>query len=154
MPVSSSKSGPDFVIPDATPHANSQWRTDLSHAKDVRKSRFGFGLVRKGRQMSEETSREIRREIRRVGVLSAGVVFGAVGAVMALLRALLFVIVGETEQNLGAEAELGQLGPLLIVFLPLFVAVAGFVVGVASAIIYNLIAALLGGVIITVIERD
>lgn len=96
----------------------------------------------------------MKREIERIDPLSAGVMLGAFGAVLALLRAAVFLLWGETADGFGVQAEFGQLGPLLVVFLPLTLAVGGFAVGIVFAWLYNGLARLLGGIVLTVRDKD
>lgn len=93
--------------------------------------------------------------VKRIGVLSLAkvqsVVLAAMGLVIGLIYGLFFIIFGAMMMSTGtkgsgAAAAGGLVGGLaMIVFIPIFYAVIGFVFGALSAFIYNLAAGVIGG---------
>ncbi len=95
--------------------------------------------------------------VKKFGVLSAGKVLGALYALLGLiigaftaLFSLLGAAIGAAgaESTEGAGAALGGvfIGVGSIIFFPLFYGILGFIGGLLSAFLYNLIAGLIGGV--------
>lgn len=94
--------------------------------------------------------------IRRIGVLSAGKVLGALYAGLGLIIGLffsLFALLG-LAAVLGGDHDGGLAGMLFgvgaVIALPLFYGVLGFIGGVISAFLYNLVAGIVGGIEIEV----
>jgi hypothetical protein len=90
--------------------------------------------------------------IRRFGVLSAGKIYGALCGLMGLIFGAfmsLFSVIGAGfagASGAGDDAFLGMLfGVGAIIILPIFYGVLGFVMGLISALLYNLIAGMVGG---------
>jgi hypothetical protein len=90
--------------------------------------------------------------LRRVGVLSAGKVFGVMGLIIGLflggvmaLFAMLGVAIDAQQQggNQAIPAMFAGVGAVII--LPLFYGVFSFISGIIYAALYNLIAHLVGG---------
>jgi hypothetical protein len=87
--------------------------------------------------------------VKSLGVISVGKMYGAISAAMGLLFGIgfaLFSVVGgvlDTSQN----AILGPaLGVGAVIVLPIFYGLMGFIGGVIGAALYNLFAAMVGGV--------
>lgn len=98
-------------------------------------------------------------EIRRIGVLSAGKVFGVLYALFGLIFGAIFAIfylLGAAAANSqGSEALVGMVfGVGSVIFLPLFYGVLGFIFGLISALLYNGVARFIGGIEIEVEERS
>jgi hypothetical protein len=93
--------------------------------------------------------------VKRIGVLSLakvqGVVLAAIGLVIGLIYGLFFIIFGAVMMSAGTEgagaAAAGGLvgGVAMMIFIPIFYAVIGFVFGALSAFIYNFAARAIGG---------
>jgi hypothetical protein len=96
--------------------------------------------------------------LRRIGVLSCGKVLGALYALLGLiiggiyaLFALLFAVIGvSTAQESGDALAGGAFGVLFgvgsIILFPIIYGLLGFVGGLISALLYNLIARFVGGI--------
>jgi hypothetical protein len=87
--------------------------------------------------------------LKRVGVMSAGMVMGALGAIGGLLGGgfiFLFsmLAVGLDAGNNDAVSTLGG-GALILVLTPLLYGIGGFIVGIIYAFIYNILAGMTGG---------
>ena len=103
--------------------------------------------------------------VRRVGALSLGKVLGAVYALLKLiigaffalfsvLGSLLGVAVGGLDTQ-GSKAGFGVLfGVGSIIFLPIFYGILGFIGGLITAWIYNLVARFAGGLEIELEDRS
>lgn len=92
--------------------------------------------------------------IKRVGVWSVAKMYGALSGAMGLLFGVILAIASMVGVSL-AEGEnspfMGVLfGAGAIVALPLFYGVMGLVVGAVGALIYNAVAAVVGGITIDV----
>jgi len=92
-------------------------------------------------------------ELKKIDPLSFAKVQGVLGAMMGLLIGGLFSLVSiaglaaASEGSGGSEAELGFLfGAGAIVIAPIFYGVAGAVGGAISALLYNVIARMIGGI--------
>lgn len=90
--------------------------------------------------------------LRRVGVLSLGKVFGVLYALMGLIFGAIFALLSLVGAGIGAaasgsnEAFLGAIfGVGAVVFLPIFYGVLGFLGGLLTAALYNLVARIMGG---------
>jgi hypothetical protein len=99
--------------------------------------------------------------IRRIGVLSLGKVLGVLYAVLGLIFGALFAIVSLLGAAVGvansqsSDAFVGLLfGVGSVIFLPIFYGVLGLVFGLITALLYNGVARLIGGVEIEVEQRD
>jgi len=92
--------------------------------------------------------------IRRFGVLSVGKMMGMVYALIGLLVGAIFGVISlfgaaltSAFQEAGAPPFLGALfGFGAIIILPIFYGILGFLGGMLSAAIYNLVAGATGGI--------
>ncbi len=91
--------------------------------------------------------------LTRVGVLSCGKVMGVMYGAMGLIGGFIMSVVSLLSAAFGSaasnqwEALLGMFfGIGAIVFLPVFYGAMGFVGGLISALFYNWIAGLIGGI--------
>ncbi|MYA17492.1 MAG: hypothetical protein F4Z28_12410 [Gammaproteobacteria bacterium] len=82
------------------------------------------------------------KEVKRIGVLSVGKIFGIVGAVFGVIAGLFLALFS------GALGEpfLGGNWFVQLIGLTLIYAIASFVGGVIYAALYNLVASWVGGV--------
>lgn len=103
--------------------------------------------------MSGMPTREL--VVRRIGVLSAGKVYGAISAAFGLLIGIFFALASMVGAGLGiADADAAAGGAIVgaffgigaLVFLPLLYGVMGFVGGMLGAVLYNVFAGMVGGV--------
>lgn len=92
-------------------------------------------------------------EVRRVGVLSVGKVMGVLYALLGLIIGAffaLFSLLGAAAGLANSETSGAVFGLLSgvgsIILLPLFYGILGFVFGLISALLYNVVARLIGGV--------
>ena len=91
--------------------------------------------------------------LKRVGVLSCGKFMGLLYAGIGLIAGGIFALaslVGEVA-GLTADARGGAIFALFfgvgaVIFLPVFYGVMGFISGVVSAFLYNLVAGWIGGI--------
>jgi hypothetical protein len=94
--------------------------------------------------------------IRKVGAISAGKVMGILNAVVGLLIGVVFALIGMlgliVQAGNGGDANpMGFLfGIGAIVMMPVFYGLMGFVTGAIGALIYNVVAAVVGGIELTV----
>jgi hypothetical protein len=91
--------------------------------------------------------------IRRIGVLSlakiSAALHGAIGLILGVFFALASVLGGAIGQA-ARDAAVPQIVAMLfgfgaIVFMPILYAIMGFLIGVVSAFVFNLVARLAGG---------
>lgn len=101
--------------------------------------------------------------LKNIGVLSCGKVLGALYALLGLLIglpiaffSLIGAIVSTGSPQSGSEGLIfGTLfGVGAVIFLPIFYGILGFVGGIISALLYNLIARLVGGIELEIEQRD
>jgi hypothetical protein len=93
--------------------------------------------------------------IRRLGVWSVARIYGALSAAMGLLFGIILALVSMVGAGVAGDSEMPMwLGPVMgvgaIIILPLFYGVMGIIMGAISAALYNLFAAMVGGVSIDV----
>ena len=93
--------------------------------------------------------------LRRIDVLSAGKVLGAIYVVFGLIAGLPMSLIALLSIAIGAGAGEGgvvfggaMIGVLAIVFYPLFFGLMGFIGGMIGALIYNLVAGMVGGLVL------
>jgi hypothetical protein len=105
-----------------------------------------------------------RLRIRKLGVISVAKIYAVMMFIISLLIAIpygLFVIVLSLIGGVGAGSEdtMGGLvvggggvvvGILLMIGIPIFYAAIGFISGIIGALIYNLLAGIVGGIEIDV----
>lgn len=93
--------------------------------------------------------------IRKVGVLSCGKVMGALYALLGLIFGAIVALISLAGAGLSSMAsdESGMpgmfgafLGAGAIIFLPILYGVCGFLGGLITALIYNLVAGAVGGI--------
>lgn len=91
-------------------------------------------------------------KVKRIGVLSAGKIFGLMYAVFGLVFALLFAGYIALISLLGAAFAKsliplfpGIIGLMFLVILPVFYGLMGFIFGSLGAFVYNLISSKIGG---------
>lgn len=92
--------------------------------------------------------------VKRLDVLSVGKVYGAMAAAMGLLFGLVLAALSGLGLGMSEGSEIPFLGAVVgvgaLVILPLCYGLMGLVMGAISAALYNLFAALVGGVRIEV----
>jgi len=106
---------------------------------------------------TENTSQAVsNKRLKSVDPLKAGIVLGTLYAVLTLLIILIFapfVMIGivSSSDNL-ISSSIGESAVILIVsiFTPVVYGVIGFIGGVICAAVYNLIAKITGGLVVTV----
>lgn len=90
--------------------------------------------------------------LRSVGVLSMGKLLGAmyaiIGLIVGAILSLVSLLAGVANLNQGAPHPLPFMvgGIAAIILLPIFYGIVGFIGGVISAAVYNLVAGLVGGI--------
>jgi hypothetical protein len=94
--------------------------------------------------------------IKRIGVLKLAVFQACMGVALGVCVALLFMGFGSMLAGLGGQhaAGAGLIGLFggiaMLIFLPVIYGVIGFIGGAVVAALYNLVAALVGGIEIDV----
>jgi len=98
--------------------------------------------------------------IRSVGVLSVGKIFGTLYAILGLLIGLVFALIAAVggaaalnQQGAKAPFPGAALGVFAIVVFPVCYGIAGFIGGLITAGLYNLVAGMVGGIEVE-FERD
>jgi hypothetical protein len=93
--------------------------------------------------------------VKRVGVWSVARMYGALLAAMGLLAGLMIALVSLAGASFVNQAESGGpswIAPVFgvgaIVVLPIFYGLMGIVIGAISAVLYNLFAGIVGGVVL------
>lgn len=91
--------------------------------------------------------------LKRVGVLSCGKIMGFLYAGIGLIAGGIFALVSLVGGVAGLAADEGGgaifalfFGVGAVIFLPVFYGVMGFISGVVSAFLYNLVAGWIGGI--------
>jgi hypothetical protein len=88
--------------------------------------------------------------VKSVGVVSVGKMYGAITAAMGLLFGIGIALFSVLGAGLADSTQSAILGPVLgvgaVIVLPIFYGVLGFIGGVIGAVLYNVFAAMVGGV--------
>ena len=93
------------------------------------------------------------RYLTKIGVLSLGKISGAIYAVMGLILGAIITLT-----SLGMDSMMGNEGAFAglpfgvgaIIVVPIFYGIMGFIVGVISALIFNVVSRFMGGLEIEV----
>jgi hypothetical protein len=91
--------------------------------------------------------------IKRVAVLKLAIFQSALMAAFGLIVALIFMVFGAMFSGLAghqAAGAMGVAGIFMLIILPIFYGVVGFIAGAIGAALYNLIAGIVGGIEIEV----
>ncbi|TLY49622.1 MAG: hypothetical protein E6K53_13135 [Gammaproteobacteria bacterium] len=85
--------------------------------------------------------------IKSVNVLKLGIFQGAMMAAFGLIAGLFFLFFGSMLGSMSNHGGLGFIGGIgALIFLPIMYGIFGFIAGVISAFLYNLIAGVVGGI--------
>ena len=85
--------------------------------------------------------------IKSVNVLKLGIFQGAMMAAFGLIAGLFMFMFSSMVGSMGNHSGLGLLGGIgALIFLPIMYGIFGFIAGVISAFLYNLIAGVVGGI--------
>ena len=86
-------------------------------------------------------------KLKKIGILSAGLISGIIYAAFGLLIGLFFAAFGGIVASLAEEGAGGILGfgAFSIIIFPIMYGVMGFIAGIISALLYNLAAKWTGG---------
>jgi hypothetical protein len=98
--------------------------------------------------------------VRRVGILSVakieGLLMFVVGLFIGVIYGLIFIIFGAAimasmAQRSGGDQALGGVGPIvggiiMMIAIPIFYGIMGFIGGAIGAVIYNIAAGIVGGI--------
>jgi hypothetical protein len=91
--------------------------------------------------------------LKSVGVVSVGKVLGCLYALLGLIVGALFSLlalaglaIGRQQQNQPQGLEAMVMGVGAIIILPIFYGLVGFIGGIISAALYNLVASVVGGI--------
>ena len=86
-------------------------------------------------------------KLRRVGVLSVGLVLGVIYALIGLIAGFFIILISVAAGGVFDQAGFGFLiGAGSIIILPIFYGILGFIFGLIFALIYNLVAKITGGI--------
>lgn len=88
------------------------------------------------------------RKLKRIAPLQLGKILGVLYGIMALLMVPIFLVMSlfSTQLPEGQRAGMFAFGVGFALFMPVIYAVMGFVFGVLSAWLYNLVAKWVGGI--------
>ena len=86
----------------------------------------------------------MKKRITHVSPLQQGIVLAVMYGLLSLI-AVPFIIIGMLLNH-------GGFGAIFAIFLPIVYAIAGFIVGVITAFIYNLVACWTGGIELTLTD--
>jgi hypothetical protein len=98
--------------------------------------------------------------ITRVGVLSVAKIEAAISAVLGLIIGVIYGLVvmvfgaAMMSQSSGAGGSAILLGLLMMIGIPIFYGILGFIVGAIIALVYNVVAGFVGGLEIEVESND
>ena len=85
--------------------------------------------------------------VKSVGVLSVAKIMGLIYACIGLILAPVFLVVGMMGSLMGQDKNpfAGMAGVVLAVLIPFIYGAMGFIIGAIGALLYNLLAKLVGG---------
>ena len=94
-----------------------------------------------------------KKIVSRVGVLSyakiSAIISAIIGLILGIFYAILFSIIGATGAAATGEPSAGLfagLGFAMIIVMPIFYGIIGFIFGALGAFVYNLVAKWVGGI--------
>ncbi|AFV22641.1 hypothetical protein Mpsy_0430 [Methanolobus psychrophilus R15] len=89
----------------------------------------------------------VKKLVRKIGVLSLGKITGVIYAVMGLIFGVIIAITSLTVGSMMYSQEAGRMlfGVWAIIALPIFYGVLGFIGGVITALIFNVVTGVIGG---------
>lgn len=87
--------------------------------------------------------------LRSINPLQFGIVLGIIYALLGFLGALFFLALSSTAPMMWAYGFIGQFHIFALIVFPLFYFCAGFLGGIITGAIYNLVAVWTGGVELT-----
>lgn len=88
----------------------------------------------------------MKKRLKRIDPLKAGIVLGILYALLSLILVPIFLLVGFFgARNAGGNGVAILGSAAMVIFLPVFYSVAGFLGGVIGAFFYNLVAGWTGG---------
>jgi hypothetical protein len=96
--------------------------------------------------MEDTTSPSTKRTVKRFDPLQLGKMLGIVYAGMSLLAIPFFLLVMMMGPAHGNGPFAGVFGSILVVCLPIFYGIFGFIAGLIGACIYNIAAKIVGGI--------
>ncbi|MFO1001197.1 MAG: hypothetical protein U0936_12705 [Planctomycetaceae bacterium] len=112
-----------------------------------------FAMPDSNSSLAMETRSTVR--LKRVGILSAGMISGVGGAVGGLLFGGIFFLMSLTMMGVAQQANANNgnnpvaavvgMGVGAIIFMPIVYGVFGFIGGVVYAFIYNILSGMTGG---------
>ena len=86
-------------------------------------------------------------KISKIGILSLATLLACTHVLFGLLAAAFFSVFSNVSPEIQTAMPIGE-GALMWVFMPLAYGIFGFILGAISAIIYNIAAAITGGIAI------
>lgn len=93
-----------------------------------------------------------KKRLKSISPLKAGIVLGALYVLMTLVMLLIFApffLLGVSTSNVGFPESIGT-GIGVLIIAPVMYGIVGFIGGVICAWIYNFVAKLTGGLVVTV----
>ena len=111
--------------------------------------------------LNDTSSPVVKKQLKSVAPLRAGIVLGVLYAIMVFLVLLIIAPIGILSTLAGASSAGGEaaaigmgmgvgMGIGMLIFAPIIYGVLGFIFGALSAWIYNMIAKMTGGFIFSV----
>ncbi|MGD2250117.1 MAG: hypothetical protein PVF58_17070 [Candidatus Methanofastidiosia archaeon] len=93
------------------------------------------------------------QEIKKIGIVSLAKIQGALGAIIGFIVGLFFAAIGSAFWSSPGMAEAGMppgmgafFGVAAIILLPIAYGIGGFIGGVITAFLYNVVAGVVGGI--------
>lgn len=90
--------------------------------------------------------------VKRIGVASVAKIYGAISAAFGLLAGCIIAVGSLMSLGFADSNEASFLAPVFgmgaVVFLPIFYGIMGLVMGALGAVLYNVFAGMVGGVVI------
>lgn len=100
--------------------------------------------------MAKETKTNKQTEIKKLEILSVGKIAAALYFIFGILIVILMVVLKKIAANiqipLANMAGLEQLTTGMLILIPFYQAIIGFIAGIVIAALYNLLAKKIGGI--------
>jgi len=100
------------------------------------------------------------QEIQRIGVWSLSKLYAVIGAIVGLIAGIFIAVIGmiissavSSTAGTSAVVPFAGFGIFSIILLPIIYGVLGLISGAVGAVVYNLVAKMIGGMEVEIVQK-